>query len=46
MKRKNHAGLIVRSDNPQRVQELLESYLPRFDSDFHTSLPAPDKPSN
>jgi hypothetical protein len=46
MKRKNHAGLVVRADNPQRVQELLESYVPRFDNDFHTSLPAPDKPSN
>lgn len=46
MKRKNHAGLIVRSHDPQRVQDLLESYMPRFYSDFHTSLPAPDKPSN
>jgi hypothetical protein len=46
MKRKNHAGLIVRSANPQRVQALLDSYLPRFYNDFHTSLPAPDKPSN
>jgi hypothetical protein len=46
MKRKDHAGLVVRAANPQRVQELLESYVPRFDNDFHTSLPAPDKPSN
>jgi hypothetical protein len=46
MKRKNHAGLIVRANNPQRVQELLDSYLPRFYSDFHTSLPVPDKPTN
>ncbi len=46
MKRKNHAGLIVRADNPQRVQELLDSYVPRFYTDFHTTLPAPDKPSN
>ncbi len=46
MKRKNHAGLIVRADNPQRVQDLLESYVPRFNNDFHTTLPAPDKPSN
>jgi hypothetical protein len=46
MKRKNHAGLIVRANNPQRVQELLDSYLPRFYSDFHASLPVPDKPTN
>ncbi len=46
MTRKNHAGLAVRADNPQRVQDLLDSYLPRFYTDFHTTLPAPDKPSN
>jgi hypothetical protein len=46
MKRKNHAGLVVRADNPQRVQDLLDSYVPRFNDDFHTTLPAPDKPSN
>jgi hypothetical protein len=46
MKRKNHAGLAVCADNPQRVQELLDSYIPRFYNDFHTSLPVPDKPSN
>jgi hypothetical protein len=28
------------------VQELLESYVPRFDNEFHTALPAPDKPTN
>jgi biotin carboxylase len=46
MKRKNHAGLIVRADDPQRVQDLLDAYLQRFYVDFHTSLPAPDKPTN
>ena len=46
MKRKNHAGLVVRADNPQRVQDLLDSYVPRFYTDFHTTLPVPDKPSN
>ena len=46
MQRKNHAGLAVCADNPQRVQDLLDSYVPRFYTDFHTTLPAPDKPSN
>jgi len=46
MKRLNHAGLIVRSDNPQRVQDLLDSYLPRFFNDFHATLPVPDRPTN
>ena len=46
MKRLNHAGLIVRSENPQRVQDLLDNYVPRFFNDFHTSLPVPDRPTN
>jgi biotin carboxylase len=46
MRRKNHAGLIVRSPDPQRVQDLLDRYVPRFYHDFHATLPAPDKPSN
>jgi biotin carboxylase len=46
MKRKNHAGLAVCADNPQRVQDLLDRYVPRFFNDFHTTLPVPDKPTN
>ena len=46
MKRLNHAGLVVRSDDPQRVQVLLDNYLPRFFNDFHATLPPPDKPTN
>jgi biotin carboxylase len=38
----NHAGLIVRADRPERVQELLESYAGRFLEDFYASAPAPD----
>jgi biotin carboxylase len=39
----HHAGLIVASDDSQRVQSLLKSYMERFYHDFHASLPAPDK---
>ncbi len=46
MRRRNHAGLAVCAPNPQRVQQLLDSYVPRFYNDFHTTLPVPDKPSN
>lgn len=46
MKRKNHAGLIVASPDRDRVQTLLDEYLPRFDNDFHASLPPPEKPTN
>jgi len=41
-----HAGLIVSSDHPSRVQELLESYAGRFMRDFYTSAPAPDTASH
>ena len=42
----HHAGLIVASHDRDRVQSLLTSYMSRFYVDFHTSLPAPDKPTN
>ena len=42
----HHAGVIVRSDDPARVQALVESYTSRFERDFCTSLPAPDKPTS
>lgn len=41
----HHAGLIVAAKEPDRVQQLLESYAPRFYQDFHASLPPPDKPT-
>jgi carbamoylphosphate synthase large subunit len=44
MKKHHHAGLIVASSKPERVQELQESYMKRFYEDFLTSMPAPDKP--
>jgi hypothetical protein len=44
MHKHHHAGLIVASSDPKRVQELLESYMARFYEDFLTSMPAPDKP--
>ena len=44
--KRHHAGLIVRSDNWQRVNTLIESYTERFRTDFHASMPVPDKPSD
>ncbi len=44
MHKRHHAGLIVASPDPERVQELLEIYMMRFYEDFLTSLPAPEKP--
>lgn len=41
----HHAGLVVASPEHQRVQELIDSYVPRFYADFHATQPPQDKPS-
>ena len=46
MKKHHHAGLIVRSDNPQRVRELTEEYADEFARRFLASMPAPEKPTD
>lgn len=43
MKKKYHAGLIVRAGDPGRVQSLLNSYVPRFAHDFLAVAPPLDK---
>lgn len=45
MKKHHHAGLIVQSENPERVASLLEEYSVRFCNDFCTSQPVPDRPT-
>jgi biotin carboxylase len=44
--RAHHAGLIVASDDHERVETLLDQYARRFAHDFMASLPAPDRPSS
>ncbi len=45
--KRHHAGLIVKSENAQRVSQLLESYSQRFTRDYYTSQPAPaEKPTD
>jgi biotin carboxylase len=44
--KKHHAGLIVRSEDPKRVDQLLDSYTGRFMQDFYAYAPAPDQPSS
>jgi hypothetical protein len=44
MNKKQHAGLIVASPDPGRVDELLNSYAERFVNDFLAVAPLPDKP--
>jgi hypothetical protein len=43
MKKKHHAGLVIASPDAERVRTLLDSYMHRFQHDFHTSLPAPKR---
>lgn len=43
---RHHAGLVVVSPGAARVQQLLDDYLRRFQHDFFTSLPAPERATN
>jgi biotin carboxylase len=43
MQKRQHAGLIVRSNDPARVQALTEEYARRFAEDFLAIAPAPAK---
>jgi hypothetical protein len=46
MSQDHHAGLIVRSPDQARVQQLLEAYTQRFREDFYAYAPPKDKPSH
>jgi biotin carboxylase len=46
VKKYHHAGFVVKSPDPARVEELLESYSRRFVTDFLATQPVPDKPSS
>jgi biotin carboxylase len=46
MSQDHHAGLIVRSVDQERVQQLLEAYRQRFREDFYAYAPPKDKPSH
>src|SRR5438045_4262982 len=44
VKKKHHAGLIVRSKSHERVSELLNDYGSRFENDFIAVLPPLERP--
>jgi biotin carboxylase len=44
--KEHHVGLIVRSPSPDRVKELLASYIERVKQDFWASLPPQEKPTH
>jgi len=45
LKKHHHAGLIVRSGDPERVKALLDEYSGEFARRFLASMPPPDKPT-
>jgi hypothetical protein len=45
IKKHHHAGFILRSKDPQRVQMLLENYSQRFAQEFLAVEPQRDKPT-
>jgi len=46
IKKYHHAGFVLKSASPQRIEELLAAYAQRFASDFLAREPVPDKPSS
>jgi hypothetical protein len=41
----HHAGFVLKSSKPERVQQLLDSYSARFAEDFLATQPVPEKPT-
>ena len=44
IRKDHHAGLIVRSPDPQRVDALIADYTQRFYRDFFATAPPPERP--
>jgi biotin carboxylase len=42
----HHVGFILKSQSPERIQQLLDSYARRFETDFVATQPVPDKPTS
>jgi hypothetical protein len=42
----HHVGFILKSQSPERIQQVLDSYATRFRDDFVATQPVPDKPSS
>jgi biotin carboxylase len=41
----HHAGFVLQSPKPARIEELLDSYATRFIQDFYATAPVPEKPT-
>ncbi|HEX8684665.1 MAG TPA: hypothetical protein VF707_20275, partial [Ardenticatenaceae bacterium] len=46
LNKRHHAGLVVASQDSNRVHELLDQYTARFYNDFFATQPAPTKPTS
>ena len=46
MKKDHHVGLILRSPDPARIEQLINEYARRFKHDFFATQPARDRPSS
>ncbi len=42
----HHAGFVLQSHSPQRIEELLKNYAERFEREFMATQPVPDKPTS
>jgi biotin carboxylase len=42
----HHAGFVLRSPDPERIHQLLDSYALRFREDFFATQPVPDRPTS
>jgi len=45
LKKHHHAGLIVRSSRPERIQQLVTDYSQQFAARYLASMPPPEKPT-
>lgn len=45
LRKDHHAGLILRSPDPDRIEALVREYTARFHNDFYARLDPPDKPT-
>ena len=46
MNKQSHVGLIVRSHDPARIEQLLNDYSARFYRDFHAVHPPAERPTS
>jgi biotin carboxylase len=42
----HHVGFVLRSSDPRRVEQLIDSYIPRIAADFGAALPMTESPSH